>query len=114
MKKASSSDMESKQESKPRQDSRNKLAFTGHVAGSGLAVVELLFNYISMLRREGPQKWVYEELAEVAKTRFQFQEEEDATEYTERLASDMHVYKPPHILNGEFLHDTFDTRLVSL
>lgn len=106
--------MESKQESKPRQHSRNKLAFTGHVAGSGLAVVELLFNYISMLRREGPQKWVYEELAEVAKTRFQFQEEEDATEYTERLASDMHVYKPPHILNGEFLHDTFDTRLVSL
>ena len=76
-------------------------------------MVELLFNYISMLRREGPQKWVYEELAEVAKTKFQFQEEEDATEYTERLASDMFMYKPPHILNGEFLHDTFDTRLVS-
>ncbi|KAK9862426.1 hypothetical protein WJX84_001898 [Apatococcus fuscideae] len=80
--------------------------------GSGLAVVELLFNYISLLRREGPQKWVYDELAEVAKTKFQFQEEEDAVEYVERLASDMFMYKPPHILNGEFLHDSFDTRLI--
>ena len=78
-----------------------------------MAVVELLFNYISLLRREGPQKWVYDELAEVAKTKFQFQEEEDAVEYVERLASDMFMYKPPHILNGEFLHDSFDTRLVS-
>ena len=39
-------------------------------AGKGLAVLELLFKYLAMLHRVGPQQWVYDELAAIAAMRF--------------------------------------------
>ena len=31
----------------------------------GLAVVGLLFEYLAMLRKEGPQQYIYQELADI-------------------------------------------------
>lgn len=48
----------------------------------------LVYQYINMLRREGPQEWVFEELKAIARIDFQFAEEEAADDYTVRLASE--------------------------
>jgi len=37
----------------------------GECAGMGLAVVGLLFEYLAMLRKEGPQQYIYQELADI-------------------------------------------------
>lgn len=38
--------------------------------GAGLACVELVFAYLELLRKSGPQKWAWEEMANVAAMKF--------------------------------------------
>lgn len=44
-------------------------------------MVGLFFQYIHMLRTEGPQEWVFDEVAAVKEIEFKFQEEEEADDY---------------------------------
>lgn len=81
-------------------------------AGNGLAPVGLLFQFLNLLRKEGPQKWVFDELANIAQMRFKFAEEEDACEYALRLAADAPYYAPEHLLNGHYLYDQWNPTLV--
>ena len=82
-------------------------------AGNGLAPMGLLFQFLSLLREAGPQQWVFDELANIAQMRFKFAEEEDACEYALRLAADAPYYAPEHLLNGHYLYDQWDPKLVS-
>ena len=81
-------------------------------AGNGLAPVGVLFQFLNLLRKEGPQKWVFDELANIAQMRFKFAEEEDACEYALRLAADAPYYAPEHLLNGHYLYDQWNPTLV--
>lgn len=81
-------------------------------AGNGLAPVGLLFQFLNLLRKEGPKKWVFDELANIAQMRFKFAEEEDACEYALRLAADAPYYAPEHLLNGHYLYDQWNPTLV--
>ena len=74
----------------------------------------LLFQFLNLLQGKGPQKWVFDELANIAKMRFKFAEEEDACEYALRLAADAPYYAPEHLLNGHYLYDQWDPDLVRL
>lgn len=65
-----------------------------------------------MLRHEGLQAWVYEELASVAATKFAFANEEDACDFVSRLAADMQRFNPEHTLNGDSLFESWDAELV--
>lgn len=80
--------------------------------GNGLAPMGLLFQFLSLLRAQPPQKWVFDELANIAQMRFKFAEEEDACEYALRLAADAPYYAPEHLLNGLYLYDQWDPQLV--
>ena len=82
-------------------------------AGNGLAPMGLLFQFLSLLKEAGPQQWVFDELANIAQMRFKFAEEEDACEYALRLAADAPYYAPEHLLNGHYLYDRWDPKLVS-
>lgn len=73
----------------------------------------LLFQFLSLLKAQGPQKWVFDELANIAQMRFKFAEEEDACEYALRLAADAPYCAPEHLLNGHYLYDQWDPQLVS-
>jgi nardilysin len=81
--------------------------------GCGLAVVDSLFHYLSMLRAAQPQRWAWEEMATIAEMRWNFLEEEDAAEYTAQIASDMHMYPVQHTLQGMYLHEKFDPNLIN-
>ena len=83
----------------------------GH--GCGLAVAEVLFQYLSMLRAGEPQKWAWDEMAAIAEMKWRFLEEEDAAEYVAQIASDMHQYKPEDTLIGSYLYEKFDPELIS-
>ena len=72
-----------------------------------------MFSYIEMLRTEGPQRWVFDELAAVAEQRFRFAEDEEASEYVSRLAASLPLYAPEHALNGSYLHEEWRPELVS-
>ena len=86
--------------------------FCSSGAGDGLGPVGVLFQFLSLLKQSGPQKWVFDELADIAQMRFRFAEEEDACEYTLRLAADAPYYAPQHLLNGHYLYDDWQPDLV--
>lgn len=50
-------------------------------------MIGLLHQYLKMLRKIGPQEWVFLELKAMAMMEFKFAEEESADNYTVRLAS---------------------------
>jgi secreted Zn-dependent insulinase-like peptidase len=51
-----------------------------------LKVIELLYQYVKMLRISGPQEWVFKELQAMGMMEFRFAEEESADQYVVRLA----------------------------
>lgn len=51
-----------------------------------LKVIELLYQYVKMLRISGPQEWVFQELQAMGMMEFRFAEEESADQYVVRLA----------------------------
>jgi nardilysin len=81
--------------------------------GAGLAPAGLVFAYIGLLARSGPQAWVHAEVSAIAAARFRFAEEEDAAEFVARLAPECRRYAPHHALAGPYLHDEWDPELVS-
>jgi secreted Zn-dependent insulinase-like peptidase len=81
--------------------------------GLGLAVVDLMFEYLAMLEATGPQEWVFQELKSIANMKFQFQEEGDAMDCVTQLAQSMHMCAPEHILVQEYLHEEWDPAQVS-
>jgi secreted Zn-dependent insulinase-like peptidase len=49
-------------------------------------VIGLVYQYIAMLKRGGPQEWVFGELQAIAEMEFRFAEEEEAEDYVVRVA----------------------------
>lgn len=79
----------------------------------GLAVVRLLFEYLAMLRAEGPQEWVYQELSDIGAMKARYIEEEDATDYVTAVSANMLHVKPQHVLLSDYLYQDWDPKLVS-
>lgn len=46
-----------------------------------------------MLRTEGPQEWVYEEMKKIAEIDFEFQDEEEESDFVERVCVEMDPLK---------------------
>ncbi|CAM9884135.1 unnamed protein product [Ectocarpus sp. 4 AP-2014] len=68
-----------------------------------------------MLRREGPQEWVFQEIRDVANIQYRFQEESEPAEYVERLAEQMLPsarFEDAHILKGPYVMDKWDPALL--
>jgi secreted Zn-dependent insulinase-like peptidase len=75
-------------------------------------VLRKLFEYIQMLRAEGPSKKLYREQAQLAELAFRFQEEGDPIGAVVRLANDMHLLSPEDILQGNFMMTDYDPDLI--
>ena len=56
------------------------------------AVIMIVYEYISLIKTEGPVKWRWDEMAQVAQSNFQFLAKEDPSEYAEQLAQNMQLY----------------------
>jgi len=73
-------------------------------------VVGMVFEYIGILRREGPQLWIFEEWKKLQAASYRFKEEEDYTELAMELSAKMLQQTnidPSWLLDGE-TRKTFD------
>jgi len=43
----------------------------------------MVFQYINMLKKSGPQEWIFEELQQMAKIDYDFLEEDDESDFVE-------------------------------
>ena len=78
----------------------------------GFGIVEYLFAYINLIKKVGPQKWIWDEIEAASKIKFKFAEEDEADSYVQELAVNLRLYKTEHVLEGDYLHEKWDPKLV--
>ena len=61
-------------------------------------IAEIVFQYIEMLREEGIQGWIFEELKNVGETKFHFRDKQHAGNYAREVASGMQQYSSSDLL----------------
>ncbi len=83
------------------------IALTEKGAADPDRVLQLLFAYTDMLRKEGPQDWLYAEQSRLADLSFRFREQGSPMEYVSALASGMQYYAPADILRGPYMMDDY-------
>jgi secreted Zn-dependent insulinase-like peptidase len=77
-------------------------------------VVAAIFAYIGMLKRSGPQDWIWQEMKDMSDMKFCFLDRVDPADYVTQLANNMQIYEPQHIIAGsellfvKNLQQTFD------
>lgn len=76
-------------------------------------VLQLLFSYTDMLRREGPARWLYEEQSQLAQLQFRYREPSSPIRYVSRLSSGMHEYAGRDVLRGPYMMERYDEALLS-
>ena len=63
-----------------------------------MEIAAIVFQYIRMLREQGLQRWVFDELKNVGETRFHFRDRQNPLSYVRNLTSSMHVYETKDLL----------------
>ncbi|KAL5238798.1 hypothetical protein ACI65C_006208 [Semiaphis heraclei] len=66
-------------------------------------IVKLIFQYVNMLRREGPQEWFHDEISNINAMRFQFKDKGSPLNYVYQLSSQMITYKLEDVLTFGYL-----------
>ena len=76
-------------------------------------ILKLCFQYLTLLRNEGPQEWIQNELKELGEMKFMYKDKEDPIKYVSNLTSDMHVFKMKDVLSGNYLITKFEPKLIN-
>lgn len=76
-------------------------------------VLQLLFMYTDMLRREGPSQRLYEEQSQLAQLQFRYREPSSPMGYVSRLSSGMHEYEGTDVLRGPYMMERYDQALLT-
>ncbi|KAG7214075.1 hypothetical protein KM043_001439 [Ampulex compressa] len=67
-------------------------------------VLNAIFSFINLMRKEGPQKRIYDEIHQIEETNFRFTDEVPPAEYVEELCENMHFYPPRDYITGSDLY----------
>jgi len=76
-------------------------------------VVATTFKMIQKVREGGVEAWRFDEQRKLSDMAFDFAEKSEPIHTVSRLANNLHKYAPEHVLEGDYLHEGFDARLVS-
>ncbi|PIC23637.1 hypothetical protein B9Z55_017267 [Caenorhabditis nigoni] len=71
-------------------------------------IIELMFNYIGMLRAKRPKEWIYEELAELKAITFRFKDKESPMSLAIDVASKLQCIPFEDILSSNYLLTKYD------
>ncbi|XP_072378295.1 nardilysin-like [Diabrotica undecimpunctata] len=71
-------------------------------------VIEVVFAYINLIKRVGPQKQKFEEMKIVADTDFRFETQYPASYNTSTLATNLHIYPPGDVISASQLYKEYN------
>uniref|UniRef100_A0A0K0EQW9 Insulin-degrading enzyme n=1 Tax=Strongyloides stercoralis TaxID=6248 RepID=A0A0K0EQW9_STRER len=71
-------------------------------------ILKIFFNYIGVLKREGPQEWIYDENEKISRTRFRFKDRESPMSYATNLSLKLQTFPMEDILTAKWLSESFD------
>ena len=71
----------------------------------------IIFQYIKMLQKLGPQQRIFEEIKTIDDIDFRFQEELPPQDHVVTVSENMQLYPPEHYLNGHLLEFEYDEKV---
>ncbi|KAJ3190934.1 Insulinase (Peptidase M16) [Irineochytrium annulatum] len=77
-------------------------------------IVVILFQYIQMLKKAGPQQWIWDEKKDMSNISFRFQEKYSPSSFASRLAGSMQRYPPEHVISGSGVVFDYDQSRIDL
>ncbi|XP_011881239.1 PREDICTED: nardilysin isoform X2 [Vollenhovia emeryi] len=75
-------------------------------------VLDAIFSFINLVKKEGPQKRIYDEIYKIEENNFRFADEEDPADYVEDLCESMHFYPPRDYITGNELYFEYDPEAI--
>jgi insulysin len=85
----------------------------GYEAENVKRVISVLGAYINMMKEEGPQEWIYQELRTAKELRFKFKSGEGSCSNVITLSTQHQEYKDPvNVLYNPYRYDTFKPELI--
>ena len=76
-------------------------------------ITALVFDQLALIRREGIKKRLFDETRQIAELEFRYQQERNPQQTASGLASRMHYLPPKHLLNANYLYESFDPELIA-
>ncbi|XP_076237531.1 nardilysin [Calliopsis andreniformis] len=75
-------------------------------------VLNAIFSFINLLRKEGPQKRIYDEIHQIEETNFKFIDECSPAQYVEDLSENMHYFPPRDYITGSDLYFEYNPEAI--
>lgn len=76
-------------------------------------VLELAFAYVDMLKKQGIQQWVFDELRLIGQLNFANKDKENPDSYALSLASRLQYYPVEEVLVQPYLNEKYDEVLIA-
>ena len=76
-------------------------------------ILALVFADIDLIRRQGVQKWIFDETRRLAEIDFRFQEKPAPLSLVRRLSSLQHQYPAEEVLHGPFAYQEYRPQLIN-
>ena len=71
----------------------------------------MLFSYLQMLIKFGPQERIYNEIKTIEDNAFRWQEQVEPSEYVETVCENMQLYPPSEYLTGDRIPSKYDAEV---
>ncbi|XP_007427608.1 nardilysin-like [Python bivittatus] len=76
-------------------------------------VIHLIFQYLKMLQKNGPEKRIWEEIQKIEANEFCFQEQTDPIEFVESICEYMHIFQKEDLLTGDQLLTEYNAEIIA-
>ncbi|KAH8371843.1 hypothetical protein KR093_009062, partial [Drosophila rubida] len=76
-------------------------------------IVNIIFQYLRMLRQEGPKKWIFDECKKLNEMRFCFKEKEQPENLVTHTVSSMQIFPLEEVLIAPYLSNEWRPELIS-
>ncbi|KRK02280.1 insulin-degrading enzyme isoform X2 [Drosophila yakuba] len=75
-------------------------------------IVKIVFQYLEMLRKEGPKKWIFDECVKLNEMRFRFKEKEQPESLVTHAVSSMQIFPLEEVLIAPYLSNEWRPDLI--
>jgi len=66
-------------------------------------ILKLIFQYLNLLKKTGPQKWIFDEYCRLNEMQFRFKDKENPLHLVSNVVHSMLVYPLPEVLSANYL-----------
>lgn len=75
-------------------------------------IIDCVFSYIGMLKRDGIQEWIAQEIKDTYDLNYRFLQKTQPSDYVIKLANSMQSYKPTHVVSSPYIIQKIDISMI--